>query len=310
MKLFGIDVSRWQGNFDFAKAKAEGVRFVIAKCGGGDDGLYRDMKFEDNYKAAKEQGLGVGTYFFGHAANTAEALQEAQYCASLLGGKELDYPVFYDVEDSRMQVGKDALTEIVKTFCNAMENLGFWCGFYTNLNWYTYYLNGAELAERYSFWLATWDRKMPDLPGVQMWQFGGSTNYIRTNRVAGVVCDQNYCFTDYPTLIKTRGKNGYKAPATETAASKPETKPETKPAQPTKPAQSTKPAASKATTFKKKDRVRVNKDGVVYGTDQEFAPWVYERVYIISEISGNRVVLVDDDGVVIGAIDKKYLRKA
>ena len=29
MKKFGIDVSKWQGNFDFKQAKSEGVEFVI-----------------------------------------------------------------------------------------------------------------------------------------------------------------------------------------------------------------------------------------------------------------------------------------
>ena len=32
---FGIDVSRWQGSFDFARAKSkEGVEFAIIKAGG------------------------------------------------------------------------------------------------------------------------------------------------------------------------------------------------------------------------------------------------------------------------------------
>ena len=43
-----------------------------------------------------------------------------------------------------------------------------------------------------------------------MWQFGGETNKIRTNKVAGVVCDQNYAYKDYPTQIKNAGLNGFK----------------------------------------------------------------------------------------------------
>lgn len=42
-RLFGIDTSRWQGNFDFKSAKNnEGVDFAIIKAGGADDGLYED----------------------------------------------------------------------------------------------------------------------------------------------------------------------------------------------------------------------------------------------------------------------------
>ena len=58
-----------------------------------------------------------------------------------------------------------------------------------------------------------------------MWQFGGETNKIRTNKVAGVVCDQNYMLIDYPTKIKSAGLNGFKKTSIE---SKEETKKETK----------------------------------------------------------------------------------
>ena len=248
MKTFGIDISHWQGDFDFAKAKAEGVKYVIIKAGGGDAGLYKDSKFEQNYKNAKAAGLGVGAYFFGNAATTAEAESEARYFASILQGKQYDYPVFYDVESDRMNVGKDKLTEIVKTFCNFMENAGYWCGFYTNWDWYLYKLNGAALAARYSLWFAYWGTELPtSVSGVQMWQFGGETNYIRTNKVAGVVCDQDYSLVDYPSMIKSRSKNGYKATATSsTTTTKPSTTTTTK-----KPSSTTK----KPTTSTKKKSV-------------------------------------------------------
>lgn len=209
MQKFGIDISHWQGDFDFKKAKLEGVQYVILKCGGGDSGLYKDSKFERNYNEAKLYGLGVGAYFFGFANTVAKAKEEAAFCVSLLKGKKFDYPIFYDVEVEKMNVGKDAATEIVKAFCGHLESAGYWCGFYTNLDWYHYKLRGAELAQRYTFWLAAWTKTLPNVPNVQMWQFGGETNYIRNNTVAGVTCDQDYCYTDFPTLIKNAGKNGY-----------------------------------------------------------------------------------------------------
>ena len=228
MQTFGIDVSRWQGDFDFKKAKSEGVKFVIIKCGGADAGIYKDIMFEDNYKKAKAAGLGVGAYFFGAATTVEQAKKEADSFAAFLKGKQLDYPVFYDVEDANMNVGKDKLSAIVKAFCEAMEKAGYWCGFYTNYDWYLTKLNGAELAKRFSLWLAYWGSKLPDVPNVQMWQFGGETNLIRTNIVAGVVCDQDYCYVDYPSLIKSNGKNGYKKTTTTTTTTKPTTtKPKT-----------------------------------------------------------------------------------
>ena len=62
---FGIDVSHWQGSFDFARAKSkEGVEFAVIKAGGADAGLYKDSQFESNYKKCEECGLPKGAYFY------------------------------------------------------------------------------------------------------------------------------------------------------------------------------------------------------------------------------------------------------
>ena len=210
MQTFGIDISKWQGDFDFAQAKKEGVKFVILKCGGGDGSLYKDGKFERNYNEAKLNGLGVGAYFFGSANTVSKAKEEAVFCANILKGKKFDYPIFYDVEVERMNVGKDASTEIVKAFCNYLEDAGYWCGFYTNLDWYKNKLHGEKLAARYSLWLAAWTAEKPNVDGIQMWQFGGEINKVRSTVVAGQVCDQDYCYVDFPTMIKNAEKNGYR----------------------------------------------------------------------------------------------------
>ena len=43
-----------------------------------------------------------------------------------------------------------------------------------------------------------------------MWQFGGETNKIFSNKVAGVTCDQDYVYKDYPLIIRNAGLNGFK----------------------------------------------------------------------------------------------------
>ena len=42
-----------------------------------------------------------------------------------------------------------------------------------------------------------------------MWQYGGETNLIRSNQVAGKTVDQNYMLVDYPAMIKSKGLNGH-----------------------------------------------------------------------------------------------------
>lgn len=210
---FGIDVSHWQGDFNFARAKSnEGVEFAIIKAGGGDAGLYKDSKFEANYKKCEECGLPKGAYFYGNAKSAAEAKKEAEYFISILSGKKYEYPVFYDVE-GRMITDNDraTLTEIVKAFCSTMEAAGYWVGIYSSESFFNSEMNDGELT-RYSHWVARWGKSKPAPSSgaeTQMWQFGGETNLIRSNKINGQTCDQDYCYVDYPEKIKAAGLNGY-----------------------------------------------------------------------------------------------------
>lgn len=210
---FGIDVSHWQGDFNFARAKSnEGVEFAIIKAGGGDAGLYKDSKFESNYKKCEDCGLPKGAYFYGNAKSVAEAKKEAEYFISILSGKKYEYPVFYDVE-GRMITDNDreTLTEIVKAFCSTMEAAGYWVGIYSSESFFNSEMNDGELT-RYSHWVARWGKSKPAPSSgaeTQMWQFGGETNLIRSNQINGQTCDQDYCYVDYPEKIKAAGLNGY-----------------------------------------------------------------------------------------------------
>lgn len=210
---FGIDVSHWQGDFNFANAKNnEGVEFAIIKAGGGDDGLYKDSKFEVNYRKCVECGLPKGAYFYGNAKSVADAKKEAEYFISILSGKKYEYPVFYDVEGKMItENGKATLTEIVKAFCAAVEAAGYWVGIYSSESFFNSEINDGELT-RYSHWVARWGKSKPASRSgaeTQMWQFGGETNLIRSNKINGQTCDQDYCYVDYPAKIKAAGLNGY-----------------------------------------------------------------------------------------------------
>lgn len=219
MKKFGIDVSRWQGNFDFVQAKKEGVTFAIIKGGGGDAGLYVDSKFSINYNKAKTAGLDVGCYWFSKALTVNDAKAEAEYFyINVLKGRKFELPVYIDVEHkSQLALGKTALTAIIKTWCTVLENKGYFVGIYSSLSYFKTYMHDNEL-QNYAHWVAQWSMKCTYTPTscLGLWQFGGETNAIRSNRVAGVVCDQNYLLTDYTSVIKAKGLNGFSAPKEKT----------------------------------------------------------------------------------------------
>ena len=290
LKRFGIDISLYQKGMDLKKAKAEGVEYVIIKSS---EAQFADPQIDNNVKAAKDAGLPYGFYHYLRSTSTAGVKAEAEYCAKTVAKyKPFDYPVFVDMEENSIRAcGKALVTEFVKTFCNTLEAAGFWSGFYTGLDWYRNALDGAALAKRYSFWLAFWSNAMASVDGVQMWQFGGNQNFIRSNKIAGIICDQDYCYTDYPMLIKAKGLNGHSKPG-----AAPAPKPAPKPVD---------------TALNNGTKIKLTADAVIYGTTKKFAPWVYNTTYKVVGITdnGNRIAFATLQGVVTGATDKKYVKK-
>ena len=215
-RTFGIDISRWQGDFPIDRAiKEHGVQFAIIKIGGGDNVCYKDREFDRNYEKCEAAGLPKGCYFFGHALTMEAAKQEAAYWLELMKGHKFEYPVFYDVEaDMLRKLNQRQLTEIVKYVCATIEAAGDWVGIYSSSSSFNSEMFDTELAP-YSHWVACWGRQIPKLRSnneTQMWQFGGETNLIQSNKICGRTVDQNYCYIDYPRWVKGAGLNGYPKP--------------------------------------------------------------------------------------------------
>lgn len=208
MSKFGIDVSKWQGDFDFTRAvKENGVEFVILR---GAYSRSKDTKFESYYSKCKALNLPVGVYHYSMATTTAAAKAEAEFLYSnVLKGKKFELPIYIDVEDKvQLALSKDALTEIVKTWCEYLEEKGYFVGIYASLWTFQGELNDSEL-KKYTHWIAQWAKKCTYTGDFGMWQFGGEKNLIRSNQIAGQTVDQNYMYQDFPTIIKSAKLNGY-----------------------------------------------------------------------------------------------------
>ena len=207
MQKFGIDISTWQKGFNFDKARAEGVEFIILR---GAYSTSKDGQFETFYKQCKEKGIPAGAYHYSMAKTVADAKKEAELMLSILKGKQFEYPIYLDVEDkTQAKLGKATLTAIIKTYCDTLEQAGYYVGIYSTYYFLRDYTNVSEL-NKYDKWIAQWNTRCTSPIPYGMWQFGGETNKIRSNKVAGVVCDQDYCYKDYPTQIKNAGLNGFK----------------------------------------------------------------------------------------------------
>ena len=207
-RKFGVDISNFDGDVSIDKLKRAGVEFVIARVGGADDeevGKYSDSKWAQNYANCKKAGMPVGAYYLLGGTTEAEARDEARHCKQLLGSAQLEYPVYLDMEGkTHKSMGEGARRKVVQAWVDEMGG-GWLCGCYT---WSWLMPSGVKNCE---LWTCDWGVVRPS-NDCGMWQFGGETNELRSTRVAGYgPIDQDYCYVDYPSLVKQRGLNGFKA---------------------------------------------------------------------------------------------------
>ena len=153
----GIDISKWQGNINWSLLSLDSPEFIIMRVGTGRNNYEKDSKFEEYYYNAKKYNIPVGAYTYSFATNLNETKKEANLTLDWLSGKNLDLPVFYDIENiNQTLLGKDVLTMIAKTFCKIIMDHGYKCGIYANKYFLKDNLDAEELAKNYPIWLAHW----------------------------------------------------------------------------------------------------------------------------------------------------------
>ena len=202
----GFDISAYQQNIDFEKAKKSGIEFVIIRAGFGTIGTRKDTMFESHYSNAKNAGLKVGCYYYTLAKNVAEAKGEADVFLNCIKGKQFEYPIYFDIEDPSLQnLSKQVLTDIVLTWCGKVQSAGYYVGIYANPDWFMNRLD-LERLKGFDKWLAHW-------VAVPKWknEFGGLWQYglTRVDGYSGEI-DGDYSYRDYEKIIKQLGLNGFK----------------------------------------------------------------------------------------------------
>jgi GH25 family lysozyme M1 (1,4-beta-N-acetylmuramidase) len=219
----GFDVSASNTNIDYKKAKELGYDFVIIRAGYGRYESQKDNMFEKHYKDATDAGLHVGAYWYSYAQTKTsigydakqEALMEAEVFTKIIQGKKFDMPVWYDLEENDLFAkGSNTVNTVATTFCNYMEQHGYFCGIYggqTLMN-----LLPQSTRNRYAIWYAQY-LKTPTYKGTYgLWQYciagdviGNNPNQLAIPSFAKTKLDMDYCYYDYPTAIKNKKLNGY-----------------------------------------------------------------------------------------------------
>lgn len=201
VEIKGIDVSSFQGKPDWTKVKNSGIKFAILRIH-QKSGI--DTSFEHNYKGCKSNGILIGGYKYSYALTPAQAIDEAEDVLSVLGGRGLDFPVFYDIEWSQQRsFGKQAIENIAVAFLTRIKKAGYKVGIYCNLDWYNNVLSDA--LKQYDCWIARYPAN--DNGSVQERlrpSVGVGWQYSSKGKVSGISgnVDMDVFYTDYRTEQK------------------------------------------------------------------------------------------------------------
>ena len=210
MEKRGLDISSYQNGISFDAIK-NSVEFLILRAGftgwGTGVSYNKDNCFENFYNQAKSRGIPVGAYWYSCANTYQKGVDEANYMYNnCLKGKQFEYPIYIDVEDTHHQVGnKNGVTQAIKGFCETLESKGYYVGIYaSDISGFQDKMNIGEL-NAYDKWVARYGSTPKYVSSYGMWQ---SSSSGRINGYNGNL-DTDVAYKDYPSIIKSNGLNGY-----------------------------------------------------------------------------------------------------
>lgn len=142
MSIHGTDVSEFQGNVNWTQIKAQGIQFAMLRAGYGSGSI--DLQFRKNAEECNRLGIPCGAYWFSYAYTPEMARKEAEFCIETIEEFEISYPVCIDFEDASVRyarsvgvtVTRELAAEIIKAFCNRVEELGYSSMYYHDLEFF------------------------------------------------------------------------------------------------------------------------------------------------------------------------------
>ena len=201
IKLKGVDVSHHNGTINWAKAKADGIKFAIIKAGNSNTSL--DPQFHNNIKNCIKNGIPVGIYWFSYAISVGAAKREAIKCIETLRPykNHIVYPVFWDFEYASADYCKKKgvrptgtlITNMGNAFLEEIEKAGYTGGIYTNVDYANNYFS-TSILKKYELWIAQYSAKCTyKKASVSIWQYSENGE---DNGISGII-DMDYSFKDY-----------------------------------------------------------------------------------------------------------------
>lgn len=172
----GIDVSKYQGNINWAAASSA-ISFAVVRVGYrsiGTGALNIDPKGVQNIQGAKAHGITTGAYFYSTAQSEAQAVEEASLAIQQVqaaGGVSM--PIFIDWEGNSRTNAVDANTAaaIINAFCTTVRNSGYRAGLYSDKNHLTNKINMGNVSGGTVIWCAQYNTRCTYSGHYDMWQY-------------------------------------------------------------------------------------------------------------------------------------------
>ena len=196
-----LDISFWQGSFDFTKLKQAGYNHIILRAGYG---TTKDSKFDEYAKGCQKAGINiVGVYWFIYATNISEVQANAKKCLEIIKPynipivfADFEYDTITKAKQKGVSLGSKECNSFTNTFCEAIKKAGYIPGYYANTDYYKNMYTSEVKNKGYVFWLAEYKSNHayhePSIP-CDFFQY---TDRGTVSTIPGKTFDTNVCFSE------------------------------------------------------------------------------------------------------------------
>jgi lysozyme len=162
--LLGIDVSKWQLEQNWHKARSAGARFAFIRAGSittYSGRCYTDYQFERNAKLAPDY-MPIGFYWYFRPQH--DPIKQANYFCDLISNKRYLMRPVLDLENAGDTIdGKkmtpSQITHAAKLFIiRVYERLGIWCLLYSRSLWLNENTIADEIWKMVDYWVARYKK--------------------------------------------------------------------------------------------------------------------------------------------------------
>ena len=177
----GIDVSRFQGDIDWAKVAGDGISFAFIRATQGI--TFTDPKFAANWKGANDAGVICGAYHFLQPGDAGVA--QAKHFLLVVTLEPGHLPPVVDVETMGRQDNAEMVNELMDFLAEIKRQTGLDAIVYASPNFFKRHI-APKLSKPLTnpFWIAQYDVSKPTaVEKISPWSI---LQHSDTGNVAGI----------------------------------------------------------------------------------------------------------------------------